>query len=319
MDYGYVLTRAWQIIWKHKVLWVFGILAGCSAKGNNGGSSNSNFSQDAGEMPPKVIEYGDKVLAFLEEPFVIFGLVALLLLIIALTIFLSTIGRIGLISGTYKAEAGIGKLRFGELFKDGTSRFWRFFGMSLLVSLPFIIVVFGLIGMGIFAALSTGDTASASDFLAGFITVICVLFCCLFFFALLIGVIVQQAQNAMVLEKHGISTSLMRGWDVFKNNLGHLFLIAVILFIFSAVIGVLIAIPFLIVIIPAMISFVLDGAESMRPLLLMGLCIVVYFPVALTANGMLTAYTQAVWTLSYLQLTEQTPEIPKEDKIIEYA
>jgi hypothetical protein len=28
-NFGEVLTRAWQIIWKHKVLWVFGILASC--------------------------------------------------------------------------------------------------------------------------------------------------------------------------------------------------------------------------------------------------------------------------------------------------
>ncbi len=319
MDYGYAFTRAWKIIWKHKILWIFGILAGCSTNGNNEGSSNTNFSKDLSEMPPEMIEFGDKILAFLAEPFVLFGLIALFLLVIALTLFLSTVGKIALISGTYRAEAGAEKLGFGELFKAGTSRFWRFFGMNLLVSLPFIIVVFGLVGMGIFAALSTGDAASASDFLASFIPVICVLFCCIFIFALVIGVIVQQAQNAMVLEERGISASLLRGWDVFKNNLGHFFLIAVILFIFSAIAGVLISIPFLIVIIPAMVSFALDDTQAMQPLLLMGLCIAAYIPVALLANGGLTAYTQAVWTLSYLQLTDQTPEIPKEDKIIEYA
>jgi hypothetical protein len=26
-DFGKVLSRSWQIIWKHKVLWIFGILA----------------------------------------------------------------------------------------------------------------------------------------------------------------------------------------------------------------------------------------------------------------------------------------------------
>ena len=31
MDFGEILSRAWQIIWKHKILWVFGILAGCSS------------------------------------------------------------------------------------------------------------------------------------------------------------------------------------------------------------------------------------------------------------------------------------------------
>ena len=31
MDIGSVLTRAWNITWKYKVLWLLGILAGCSA------------------------------------------------------------------------------------------------------------------------------------------------------------------------------------------------------------------------------------------------------------------------------------------------
>ncbi len=29
MDFGNILTRAWQISWKHKALWLFGILAAC--------------------------------------------------------------------------------------------------------------------------------------------------------------------------------------------------------------------------------------------------------------------------------------------------
>ena len=33
MDYGYALIRAWKITWKYKVLWIFGILAGCHANG----------------------------------------------------------------------------------------------------------------------------------------------------------------------------------------------------------------------------------------------------------------------------------------------
>ncbi len=31
MDYGEVLSKAWKIAWKFKVLWIFGILAGCGA------------------------------------------------------------------------------------------------------------------------------------------------------------------------------------------------------------------------------------------------------------------------------------------------
>ena len=40
MDFGYVLKRAWQIIWKFKVLWIFGILASCGQAGSSGGSNS---------------------------------------------------------------------------------------------------------------------------------------------------------------------------------------------------------------------------------------------------------------------------------------
>ncbi|MBU3748790.1 MAG: hypothetical protein FGM36_16185, partial [Burkholderiaceae bacterium] len=42
IDLGKILTRAWQIIWNHKVLWVFGILAGFA--GGSGGSGNGGGS-----------------------------------------------------------------------------------------------------------------------------------------------------------------------------------------------------------------------------------------------------------------------------------
>lgn len=47
MDYGYVLRRAWEIIWKFKVLWIFGILASCGqASGSGGGNSGYRFSSE---------------------------------------------------------------------------------------------------------------------------------------------------------------------------------------------------------------------------------------------------------------------------------
>ena len=50
MDIGEVLSRAWQIIWKHKVLWIFGILAGC-ASGGGGGNPGSGVSWQSDKLP----------------------------------------------------------------------------------------------------------------------------------------------------------------------------------------------------------------------------------------------------------------------------
>ena len=50
MDIGSVLSRAWQIIWKHKVLWIFGILAGC-ANGNQRLDQTSRSSEEQTSHP----------------------------------------------------------------------------------------------------------------------------------------------------------------------------------------------------------------------------------------------------------------------------
>ncbi len=37
MDFGEVFSKAWKIIWKYKILWLFGIFASCSGGGGGGG------------------------------------------------------------------------------------------------------------------------------------------------------------------------------------------------------------------------------------------------------------------------------------------
>ena len=45
MEIGEVLSRAWQIIWKHKVLWIFGILASCSSSNFGSNPDDPAFIQ----------------------------------------------------------------------------------------------------------------------------------------------------------------------------------------------------------------------------------------------------------------------------------
>ena len=318
MDYGYSLSRAWEITWKFKVLWFFGILAGCSSSGSSG-TSNTNYSEDFSELPPEAIEMGEKAFNFLVQPVVVIGFILLVFLIIIIKVFFTSVGRIGLISGTNKAEMGAEKLGFGELFKDGISHFWRFFGMNFLVSLPFVILIFGLLGAGIFVAFSEDNAINAEAFLANFIPTLWVILCCLFLFSLFIGMMLQQAQNAMIIEELGISASIMRGWEVFQKGLGHIILITIIVLIITIVASIAIVLPVFAIVFPSISAFPLDEASSFETLIVAGLCLIAYFPVALIINGALITYTQAIWTLTYLQLTESTPKITKEDRITEYA
>jgi len=299
MNYGDILTRAWQITWKYKVLWIFGILAGCgSSNGNaNGSSGNASYTQNADTLPPEIIRFFERSLKFLKRPEVIVGLVVAFLFFITIAIFLSNIGRIALINGTYQVEQGAEKLTFGELFHAGVARFWHFFGMNFLVSLPFIIAILALVGVGA-GAVMAADGGMGGEILLVIIPLICTLFCIIFVVSIAIGIFIQQAQNAMLVEDLGIIDSLKRGWQVLKNNLVPIILMALILFIIGAVAGFVIALPIMIIVVPAIFSFALGQAKSFRPLIIMGLCLAVYTPVAIVMGGVLTTYIQASWTLT---------------------
>ena len=129
-NFGEVLSRAWQIIWKHKVLWIFGILASCSQggrgfnSGSNGGGGNGGTGP--GNLPPQLERFFETI-AQNAVP-IIATVISLVCIVWILAIFLGTIGRIGLIRRTWQAEGGTESLIFGQLFSESTPYFWRVFG-----------------------------------------------------------------------------------------------------------------------------------------------------------------------------------------------
>ena len=138
MNYGEILSRAWQIIWKHKILWVFGILAGCTQAGSSGGSNSGiRFSgRENTQMYNRIFGQVDPDVWIIVA--VVVGLVIIVLWLIA--IFLGTIGKIGLVRGTLQAEGGAERLILGELFSGSMPYFWRVLGLNVLAFLVMLIV-----------------------------------------------------------------------------------------------------------------------------------------------------------------------------------
>ena len=303
-DFGYVLSRAWQIIWKHKILWVFGILAGCG-QGNarfNSSSRGGNGTGGFEQLPPQILS----LLQTIEDNLTVFVIAGciLILLIWAITIFLSTIGRIGLIRGTYQADGGAEKLIFGQVFSESTPYFWRMFGLSLIVAIP-VLIVFAVLVAGLVALIiSASNLGDGRNFgLIGAIPLLIGCFCLLLPVMFVVGMIIRQAENAIVLEDMRVMPALSRGWDVFRTNLGPIILMAIILFVIGLVIGFVIAIPVFLIVFPSVIAYATGNPENWTPLILMGVGLCIYIPILLVLNGIMTAYVESAWTLTYMRLT----------------
>lgn len=215
--------------------------------------------------------------------------VVVVILLVLLAIFLGTIGRIGLIRGTLQAETGTGALALGELFSGSTPFFWRVFGLTFLIGLIFLftflpLILFGVVTAGI-----------------GFIC-LAPLFCVLAILGMLVNLVIELANVAIVKENLSLAEGWRRGWSVARLNLGPVVIMALILFVISFVIGLVIAIPVIVIVLPAALGVALNNGQNMTPLLIGGLCFVAYLPVAILVSGVLNTYMGAAWTLTYLRL-----------------
>lgn len=298
MDFGYVLKRAWQIIWKFKVLWIFGILASCGqASGSGGSNSGYRFSSQDINVSPQIEHFFSQL-----NPGVIWTLVAIgiiiVLALVVLAILLGTVGRVGLIRGTMKAEQGAERLTFGELWREGLTYFWRVFGLNLLIGLAVFLIILVL---GIIAIVLTIGTLGL--FILCLLPIICLLIPVMW----AVSVIIEQANVALVVENLSIIEAVKRGWKVVWDNIGTMIVMSLILILGVGIIGgAIIGLPLLVVAAPAVVGVTTGTTEAIRNgLIVSGLLFIVYLPFLLVLSGILRAYTSSAWTLTYLRVTNK--------------
>ena len=67
-NFGEILTRAWQIVWKNRVLWIFGILASCGRGGSSFNSSSSSQGDGGFDTPPDLPPQIQELFQTIEKP-----------------------------------------------------------------------------------------------------------------------------------------------------------------------------------------------------------------------------------------------------------
>ena len=295
MNFAEVLDRAWQIVWKHKILWIFGIFAGC-ATGRGGGIGSGSGWRESGPVgsgaDAGVNQFFNGISQWIgEHLWVVVLFILLALALAALAVFLGTMGRIGLIRGTFQADQGAERLAFTELFRGGLPYFWRVFGLTFLVGLVFFIVFIPLV---LFGVVTAG---------VGFLCILPLL-CLLALLAWGVGILVRLADAAMVVEDLGIVQGVRRAWEVASRKVGPVLIIWLITALIGLVVGLVIALPVLLIVVPAAVGYFITGQGMSSAFLIAGgVCLTIYLPVLVLAGGVLTAYIESVWTLTFLRLT----------------
>lgn len=299
MDYGWVLKRAWEITWKFKGLWVLGILASCSSGGGgggHGGSSSGTGYQLNGESDPRFLQFQHWIESIPEETWIVIAIVAgiVVLLLALVSLVLGILGQGGLVAGFNQVETN-GTVTLGEAFRIGKANFWRLLGVRAIFWLAGILLGIIIAAVAITTALGTLG-----------IGLLCLvpLLCLLIPIGALVGVYVMLTQVALVTEGLDMKGSFRRSWEVLKANLGPVIIIALVVVFGSAVIGLVLAFPLIAAVLPAAAGLAFGTDQSTTTgLVTAGLCLVIYLPLLIVANGVLQTYVTGVWTLSWRQWT----------------
>lgn len=311
MDYGEVFSKAWKIIWKYKILWLFGIFASCSGGGGGGGggggSSSAQFSGN---------EYGYSNNLNYIEPWAIALIIAavifLVILITVIVIAVSTVGRTGLIQGAKMADENEdAQLTFGLIFDSVKPFFWRVVGLNLLIMVGYFAILMILGMMFLFSTILTLGLG-----------LICLLpLCCVLIPVFwVLTTFVEMANVAVVVEDLSVIDGLKRGWQVFRDHIGEMIVMGLVLVLGGMIVSMLIALPMIAIAIPLIMGIVGSaygdtGGPVISGLIFSGLCCLAYLPVLIVVSGIIRAYIGSAWTLTFLRLT-RGPAVKKSAELL---
>jgi hypothetical protein len=351
IDIGKILKRAWRILWNYRTLWIFGILlalttaSGSGGSGSSNGGSNATFNGGNGNpginwnsspfMHDLYSWFQQNIEPLLLHPdryiatFVWIGL-GLLLFILIVALLLALVHyptETAVIRMVDEYERTGVKVGFRQGWKLGWNRrAFRIWVIDLVVSLPALLLLVVLGGLGFLAFLSArnghGFTVAASLIAA----IGCAFLFILAFIivAVALSLLRQFFVRKAALEGAGIGESFRAGWGMFKHNwksAGLMWLVmlgigigfgiaGLIVFFLLIPAYIVLALPAVIVaFIPGLAVFGITSIFASGPLAwILGVLaalpfffLIVFAPLTLV-NGWYRIYASSVWTLTYREI-----------------
>ena len=316
MNYGEILKNAWHITWKHKILWLFGILAGFASAHGGGAPSSSGSgyrfsSSDVGNRFFFRHTNMHYLLARLEEVLnnipiwvwimLAFSMFVLIIIASVVSLFLGTLGTGGVIKGSLlaaDAEEDIKPLNFKKIFTGLKPFYWRL--LLLKVVVMFAGVILGLV----LAVIIVGPIL---------MTLGLILPCMFPFFLLLIPlafllqVLVINIDIALIDEDLSLVNAFTRAWQVTTSNIWPMLLMAVILNLIQLLFAGLLLAPMFVMAFPTIIGMLIGETVSIA----VGAAISTFFfmiliVVIMFVAGILKAFELSAYTLTFRHLKNKT-------------
>lgn len=282
MNYGKVLSRAWNVIWEHKFLILLGILVAVGSSGGSGsissGGRSLSRSEEEWRMPmpewrgrpiPPLRELGLPVVPVLIA-LVLMGIALMMALIVWIV---STMARGALIAGASAVDAG-SVTNFGETFAMAWRKGWTLMGIGVFPAIPALVLLLTSLGaMAVYMGAS--QVIEDLDQMPGPRNVWLIgaaLTCVVLPIVFILNLLRTFANRACMLEGAGVFAAYRRGFRVLVDNIGS----ALLLFLIQVGIGIALGLV----------------------LLLPALCCLLW-PLLLLVQGTAAAYFSTMWTLAW--------------------
>ncbi len=304
MNYGEILQRGFQITWRYKVLWLFGLLAGLFIR-----FPNINIQY----LPPEARrEIEQFVLSPVFIPLLV-GVLLLFLLVGLLVSVLKAFGRSGLVNLVDQVEEGA--TPSAQAGWSAAKRYgWRLFLISLLLGIPgFVLILISfvpllvlspviLLGLVNIAPNSLPWPALLALFSAWFIP-----FCCVgILVGVFFGLIKILAERVCVIEKRPVWESIRLGWRLLREQPGSVLVMWFILTLINTGLVVFFLIPMfgLVFLLLAPLLAMLQIVPTSLPLFVISAYFIdmVIIWIYWTAISSVTEpFFSGCWTLAYRQ------------------
>ncbi len=327
LDFGKILTRAWQITWKNKALWLFGFLIALLSESSSNGSNFLNLSNRLSEidlssssefLPPEIRNFIVWVNRIDWNTAWVYVAIALVCFFIFwLILFLASLrGLGGLVAAVLTADSGE-SLTVRETWLIGGRYFGRLLAVSIIdflirlaMALVAFLVMFGSIMISLNGDLSH-NSFSAFPFLFPLL-VICPTVCCIFAVSLLLSFYMYFTKLAVIIEDQKVGPSFRRAWQVIRGSIGPLVILGLIVYVIALVVGVI----SLLLTAPAIGLFTAGiwpminklGMINMPMLYLAGVLLLISIPIGWLVSSVWVTWSNAVYTLAYRQLTSPSAD-----------
>ena len=316
MDHFKVLKRAWEITWRYRALWIFGIILALTAGGGGGGNGNVTVPGPQ-ERFPEIDVPGPPVWLILT----VIGVIVLFAIVFTIASAIAGyVSENALIKMVDEREETGTEHGVKEGFRLGWSRSaWRFFLIDLVTRVPMAILIVGMILVAL-APLLLLLTESQVVNILGVVLTIGLVFL-IAFLGILLGIALSLLQHffrrVCAIEDVGVFESIAEGARFTLGHIGDILIQGLIMFGVGLLWGIVmlfvgLGLLLLAVFVGAVPTLSVFGIASfmfgdvvpwiLAGLVAVGVLIVVIGLPSLFLNGLMMVFRSTVWTLTYREL-----------------